>query len=96
MPKKRRKGGKGAADLNRGPFSTTDFDKHLRRVGWERVSGGRHLNYRHPDREGKVQLSTNWTGIRASDPIFNSIARQTGYGKKGLLRVLNGLDPEAD
>lgn len=92
MPGKRKRKRQGI-DLNRGPFTAGDIDKHLRRAGYERIPGGKHWNYRHASRPGKVSVSSKWTGVRVGDPIFNSLARQSGYGKAGLHRLLNGLDP---
>lgn len=69
MPKRRKD-----KTLHRGPFTAADFDKHLRRVGYVKRAGGKHLCYTHPDRPGKVTISTAWTSIRWGDPIFKNIA----------------------
>lgn len=87
MPKKRK-----TKDLNRGPFEAKDFDRQLRRIGYKKAPGGKHDSYIHPSRPGKVSVSTAWTSIKCGDRIFNSIADQSGLGKSGLLRVMNGLD----
>jgi len=42
-----------------------------------------------------VQVSPKWTGIKAGSEIFNSLAAQSGFGKDGLLRLLNGLPADA-
>jgi hypothetical protein len=97
MPPKRKKskkrGLKQGPQLNRGPFSFKDLDRAIRRAGWEEARHGRHPNYKHRTKHGKVQLDKKWTGIRANDTMFRSIARQAGLTSKELLHLLNGLDP---
>lgn len=88
MPK-----GRNDNNLHRGPFTAKDLHKHLARIGFTRQEGGKHPLRISPDGKRRVPISNAWTGIRASDPIFKSVARGSGLGTKGLLRVLNGLDP---
>jgi len=87
MPKRRKD-----KSLNRGPFRAKDFHKHLGRIGFTRKEGGKHSLRISPDGKHRVPISNAWTGVRAGDPIFKSIARGTGLGEKDLLRVLNGFD----
>ena len=42
---------------------------------------------------GQGQLDEKWTGVKTGQIVFESLARQTGYGKAGLQRLLNGLPP---
>ncbi len=79
--------------LSRGPWDSAQITAQLQRVGYRQVRGGKHPNYEHPDRPGKVQIPSNWTGVKVGSYPFKGLATQTGLGKKGLQRVLNGLDP---
>jgi predicted RNA binding protein YcfA (HicA-like mRNA interferase family) len=91
MAKRKKKSG---GDLNRGPWTSREIIDALRSIGYEQHAGGKHLQLKHPDRPGKVSISPGWSGVAASSMVFNSIARQSGLGKEGLLRVMNGLPPE--
>lgn len=86
---KKRKG----RQLHRGPFTAAEIERELQRVGFVRSVGSKHVQYKHPSRPGKVSISRAWTGIRASDEMFKSLARQAGYSKQEFLELLNGLDP---
>jgi hypothetical protein len=79
--------------LNKGPFTGPQIADALTAQGYVRKPGGRHLNFEHPSRSGKVSISESWTGIKAGSEMFRSLMRQTGYGKTELLRILNGLSP---
>lgn len=84
---------RGDSNLGRGPWTGSDIVRELRRVGYHPAKHGDHLNYVHPDRPGKVQVSGKWTGVKCSSVVYRGLMRQSGYTKKELLRVLNGLDP---
>ena len=85
---------KKGQNLSRGPWTASDIANAITGQGYQRIKGDfKHLNYKHPDRPGKVQISSSWDSIRYGDWIFNRIAENSGYGKKGLQRILNGLDP---
>lgn len=89
MPKKRRE---GAKNLNKGPFTAADFDRALRSDGWYRVPGGKHWNYKHPTKPGKVQVASNWEHVKYGKFNYVNVAENSGLGKMGLLKLLNGLD----
>jgi hypothetical protein len=92
MAKNKRKKGKG--QLSRGPWTASEIIKALEQQGYGRIKGDfKHENYEHPGRPGKVQISMSWTGVKYGGWIYNRIAENSGYGKKGLQRILNGLDP---
>lgn len=95
MPPRRKKKAKSkkGRPLNRGPFNFRDLDRAIKKDGWREARHGDHPNYKHPARSGKVQLDKKWTGIRANDTMFRSVARQAGLSNKVLLRLLNDLDP---
>lgn len=80
---------KASGQLKRGPFTFKDLDCAIKLDGWYEAGHGRHPNYRHPVKPGKVQLDRKWTGIRASDELFRSVAWQAGVSSKALLRLLN-------
>lgn len=95
-PKKksrRKRGLKKGPPLHRGPFTFSDLDRAIKKDGWTEAKHGNHPNYKHSTKRGKVQLDKKWTGIRANDLMFRSVARQAGLTNKQLLRLLNGLDP---
>lgn len=93
-PKKKKKRGlKKGPQLHRGPFAFKDLHRAIKKDGWEEAKHGNHPNYKHPTKPGKVQLDKKWTGIRANDTMFRSVARQAGLSAKELLRLLNDLDP---
>lgn len=98
MPPKRKKnrkrGLRKGPPLNRGPFDFKDLDSAIKKDGWEEAKHGDHPNYKHPTKSGKVQLDKKWTGIRANDMMFRSVARKAGLTSKELLRLLNGLNPQ--
>lgn len=91
-PKNKQKMKRGP-QLNRGPFTCNDLERAIRRDGWEPGRSRKHLNFVHPTKPGKVSLDAKWTGIRANDTMFRSVARQAGLDKKDLLLLLNGIDP---
>lgn len=91
MSKRNRR--KKGQELSRGPFSHREIERELRRVGYEPVKAGAHLNFKHPDRPGKVQLDAKWTEIKVGGWVWRYLCRQSGYSKKELQRVVNGLDP---
>lgn len=95
MPPKRKRsrGRKKGPPLRRGPFTFADLERAITRDGWHEAKAGNHPNYKHPTKGGKVQLDKKWTGIRANDLMFKSVARQAGLTNRALLRLLNGLDP---
>lgn len=84
---------KKGQELSRGPFNHRELERELRRVGYEATKPGDHLNFKHPDRPGKVQLDAEWTGVKVGGWVWRSLCRQTGYSKKELQRIVNGLDP---
>jgi predicted RNA binding protein YcfA (HicA-like mRNA interferase family) len=92
--KKKKRGSKKEPPLHRGPFDFNDLHQAIKKDGWEEAKHGNHPNYKHPTKSGKVQLDKKWTGIRASDMMFRSVARKAGLTNKELLRLLNRLDPQ--
>jgi hypothetical protein len=89
VPKRKKKAG----PLSRGPFAYRELNKELRRVGYVPSKPGDHVNLKHPNRAGKVQLDAKWTEIKVGGWVWRSLSRQTGYSKDQLQRILNGLDP---
>jgi hypothetical protein len=87
--KKRRRG----RQLSRGPFSCRDLEREFRRIGYRVVKHGDHLNLKHPDRPGKVQLDAKWKHVKVGGWVWRYLCRQSGYSKQELQRILNGLDP---
>jgi hypothetical protein len=49
--------------------------------------------YRHLERNDKIPVSRKWTGVRASDPIFNGLCDKMGVTKEQLLLLLSGDTP---
>jgi len=88
MPKRRKD-----KQLSRGPWDSAHIVKHLKRMGYCAGEGGRHPNFKHADRSGKVQVPSNWTGVKVGSQTFTGLRSQTGFSKEELTRVLNGLDP---
>lgn len=80
-------------ELTKGPWSGPHIIKQLCRVGYAPARHGDHLNYEHPERPGKVQVSHSWTRIKMGGTAWRNLLTQTGYTKKELQRVFNGLDP---
>jgi hypothetical protein len=91
MPKRNRNK-KGQA-LSRGPFGYRELDREFRRIGYKPAKPGDHMNLKHPDRPGKVQLDTKWENVKVGGWVWRYLCRQSGYSKKELQRILNGLDP---
>lgn len=87
----RQKKGKG---LSRGPWTATHIRKQFARMGYVPAKHGRHPNYQHPDRPGKIQIPDNWDAVKASHWTFKGLCNQSGYSKTDVIRILNGLDPE--
>lgn len=94
MSPKRKKSKKKGPQLHRGPFTCADLKQAIKLDDWEPAKNKKHLNYEHPTKPGKVSLDHKWTGIRANDTMFRSIARQAGLSTKDLLLLLNGIDPK--
>ena len=69
------------------PLKSTDFARMLRFDGWHEVKGGRHPNWEHPTKAGKVQLPENWTGVKTGHDTFKGILRQTGWSKVDAIRL---------
>lgn len=90
MPKKKKKKGD---QLSRGPFDCRELERGLRRVGYQPTKHGSHMNFEHPDRPGKVQLDDKWQNVKVGGWVWRSLCRQSGYSKKELQRIVNGLDP---
>ena len=96
MPPKRKKSKKKKKSprLHRGPFTYADLRQAIKLDGWEPAKNKKHLNFEHPTKPGKVSLDEKWTGIRASDLMFRSVARQAGLSNEELLLLLNGINPK--
>lgn len=90
MARKKKPSGK----LSTGPWTFDDLRKILEAEGYVRREGAGHPHWEHPSRPGKVSLDEKWTGVKCGSLVFNSVGRQSGYGKKGLQRLLNGLPAE--
>lgn len=84
---------KNKNDLSRGPFDYRDFKREFQRVGYKSVKPGDHHNFKHPDRPGKVQLDDKWEHVKVGTWVWRYLCRQSGYSKKELHRIMNGLDP---
>lgn len=69
------------------PLTSADFARMLRHDGWIEVKGGRHPNWEHPTKRGKVQLPNNWTGVKPSHSTFKGILSQTGWSKQQAIRL---------
>jgi len=85
---------KPSGRLSKGPWTYDDIRKAIEGQGYVREAGASHPQWRHPTRPGKVSLDEKWTGVKTGQLVFDSLARQTAYGTKGLQRLLNGLQPE--
>jgi hypothetical protein len=84
-------------DLRRGPFTTKDVKRVLTADGWARKPGGGHQTvWEHPTKPGKFPVSEKWTELRAWDPILKGMVRTCGIGKKQLLQMLNGIEPDSN
>ncbi len=80
---------KPSGAMRRGPFAFQDLERAIKLGGWKLEGHGDHPNYNHPRKSGKVQLDKKWTGIRANDTIFSSVARQASLSNRQLLQLLN-------
>jgi hypothetical protein len=90
MPRNKKPGGR----LSKGPWTYDEIRKALESQDYVREEAAKHPQWRHSARPGKVSLDEKWTGVKKTGMVFKSLARQTGYGEKGLQRLLNGLPPE--
>jgi len=84
---------KPSGRMSKGPWSYSDIRRAIESQGYVREEAASHPQWRHPARPGKVSLDEKWTGVKTGQIVFESLARQTGYGKAGLQRLLNGLPP---
>lgn len=87
---------KNKSELSRGPFDSKDVERALKLDGWtRRTGGGGHGVYydSHPTKEGKVPISTEWTGLRCWDPIVRGFLETMHVSKDELLHLLNGQKP---
>jgi predicted RNA binding protein YcfA (HicA-like mRNA interferase family) len=51
--------------------------------GWERVPGGRHYNYKHPTKAGKVSIDEKWEHVKVGSWVFRSVLMdQAGLTRK--------------
>lgn len=84
MPRKRKPSGR----LPTGPWTFADLERAIKLDGWVETKHGSHLNYTHPTKPGKVQLSDKWDGVKKGGFVFQSVARQAGLSAKQLQRLL--------
>jgi len=83
---------KPSGRLSRGPWEFRHFRDALFDAGWVKVGHeGSHMQVAHPNRPGRVTIDTNWTGVKVGHDPFKSVAQVTGYGKKELQRLLDGV-----
>jgi hypothetical protein len=80
---------KPSGRLSSGPWTSSDFKKMLTSEGYRPAANGDHLNWKHPDRSGKVQLSPCWTGVKKGHSPFVGISGQMGISQKDLQKLLN-------
>ena len=85
MARKKKRSGR----LSSGPWTSSDFKRMLTREGYRPVAHGSHLNWKHPDRPSKVQLSPDWTGVKKGHLPFEGMATQMGISKKELQVLMN-------
>lgn len=69
------------------PLKSSDIRRMLRHDGWFEVKGGRHENWEHGSKPGKVQLSVDWSGVKIGSDPFKGLLRQTGWSKKDAIRI---------
>jgi predicted RNA binding protein YcfA (HicA-like mRNA interferase family) len=69
------------------PLTSADITRMLRLDGWAEARAGRHPNWKHPTKPGKVQLPENWTGVKTSHDTFKGLLRQTGWTKADAIRL---------
>jgi len=62
----------------------------LKADGWHAIEGGNHLNFKHPTRSGKVQVSTKWTGVKPGSGPFKGICAQAGWTRDDVERLYFG------
>jgi len=84
---------KPSGRLTKGPWTFDDIRIAIEKQGYVREEAAGHPQWRHTTRAGKVSLDEKWTGVKKGQVVFKSLARQTGYGEEGLLRLLNELPP---
>ena len=87
MGRKRKPGGA----LWRGPFTYDHLRQAIEAAGCVRqtgkAAGTKHPAWSSPSGR-KVNLDEKWTGIRANDDLFKSVARQAELSPKRLLKLL--------
>jgi predicted RNA binding protein YcfA (HicA-like mRNA interferase family) len=69
------------------PLKSSDFERMLRFDGWYEVKGGRHPNWEHATKRGKVQLPDNWANVKTGHDTFKGILAQTGWSKADAIRI---------
>ena len=69
------------------PLTSADFARMLRKDGWAESKAGRHPNWTHPRKRGKVQLPNNWTGVKTSHDTFKGICVQAGWTKNDAIAL---------
>jgi hypothetical protein len=80
---------KPSGQLKRGPFTTADVKRALKKDGWSSKSGGEHQTvWEHPSKPGKIPISEAWTALRAKCPILKGMARTMSISDQDLLELL--------
>jgi predicted RNA binding protein YcfA (HicA-like mRNA interferase family) len=69
------------------PLKSSDFERMLRADSWYETKGGRHPNWEHPTKPGKVQLPDYWTGVKTGSNPFRGVLAQTGWTKTEAIRL---------
>ncbi len=84
---------KKSGQLPRGPFTFKDLEAAIRLDGWKREphqTGGGHITYNNPDRDGKITLDVNWDSVKVGHRPWHGVCEQGGYSKKDLQILLDG------
>jgi hypothetical protein len=80
---------KPSGQPKRGPFTSDDVKRMLKKDGWTSRSGGDHQSvWEHETKPGKIPVSEAWTGLRAKCPILKGMARTMGLSDDEVLKLL--------
>lgn len=53
-----------------------DLEGVIKLDGWYEVEGTKHAAYKHPTKDGKVNLDRKWTGVKVGGWICNAVCQQ--------------------
>jgi len=72
------------------PLTAADFLRMLKADDWYEIAGGRHRNFKHPTKPGKVQVSGKWTGVKTGSLPFKGVCAQAGWTRDDVDRLYFG------